>query len=184
MKLFIVLSAIFLSSTFSNDVLAAENNPSQWSMVAGSGSYMGGTYLGVQYQSQSGKHAVDLSYGQTPGEMNNNVDQLNLKYLYSPFNYSVNKVNTNVLGIGLLASRWQSESAFFDTPSQYPASNYYSPTRWRVGLTLEHNWKYDRISFYFNWTLLDQAIIAIYNNEKFIEGRNPWGAGFGVRWEI
>lgn len=185
MKLFVVLMAIFLNSAFAEKAFATDTTSLRWSIVAGSGSYMGENHLGVQYLTQSGRHAVDFSYGRTLGDLNNDVEQLNLKYNYSPFNFSLNnRLSTNILGIGILATRWQSESAFMDSPSQYPATNYYSPTRWRFGFSIEQTWTYRSISLYANWILLDQAIIALYNNEKFIEGRSPWGAGLGIRWEI
>lgn len=179
MRLFFVLTAIFLSS-----FLAESASASQWSLLAGSGSYMGETHLGIHYLSSTGRHGVDLSYGQTQGEASNNVDQLNVKYLYSPFFVGFGDLKTNVLGIGILASRWQSSAGFIDSPGQYPADNYYSPTRWRFGLVLGQTWTYRWLSLYLDWVLLDQVAIALYNNDRFVEGASAWSGGFGVRWGI
>jgi hypothetical protein len=176
--------AIFLNSLIPETAEAREAKQIHWSILAGSGSYMGETYLGVQFESESGNHTVDLSYGQTKGSISNNVHQINLKYTYSPFKFTFSEISTNALGIGLLATRWQSDSSFIDSPSQYPAENYYSPNRWRFGIVLEQNWTFRNFGIYFNWVLLDQAIIALYNNDKFIDGKSPWSAGFGLKWEI
>lgn len=179
MRLFLALTAIFLSS-----FLAESASASQWSLMAGSGSYMGASHVGFHYQSYSDRHGWDLTYGKTLGDLGDDIDQLNVKYLYSHFAYSLGNLKTNILGIGLLGTRWQSAAGYVDSPSQYPSDNYYSPTRWRFGLVLGQTWVYKKFSFYLDWVLLDQAVIALYNNDRFVDGESAWSGGFGMRWGI
>ena len=159
-----------------------------WSVVAGSGSYMGDRHLGLAYQSENGSHQTDFTYGKTPGILGPDVDQLNLKYIYSPFRWSLASeslpATTNILGIGFLLSRWQSSEGFLSSPSQYPEDDYYSPTRYRTALVLSHQWVYKQASLYFDWVLLDQVGIALYNNDKYLSEKNAWSGGFGFRWNL
>lgn len=159
-----------------------------WTLVAGSGSYMGEKYLGVSHQSENQNHQTDFSYGQTPGILGPNVDQLNLKYLYSPFAWSPSTLalpaKTNILGVGLLLTRWQSSEGYINSPSQYPSADYYSATRYRTALVLSHQWTFKNLSVYADWVLLDQMGIALFNNDKYLDEKKAWSGGFGFRWRI
>ncbi|MFP5518789.1 MAG: hypothetical protein ACLGGX_02710 [Bdellovibrionia bacterium] len=172
-KLFMILILLFSSSSFAD-----------WSLLAGSGSYMGERHLGITYTSENQKHSTDVSYGQTAGVISEDVEQLNLKYVYSPFSYSYKKVESNILGVGTLISNWRSSKAFVESPSQYPTSDYYSQTKFRLGLVLSSEIKYDKLSFYVDWVLLDQVAIALFNNTKYTSDPNTWAGGFGLRWRI
>lgn len=173
-KLFIVL-ILTLSSYHAN---------ADWYLVTGTGTYMGERHIGFGYASQNGVHLTDLSYGQTPGIYGNDVDQLNVKYTFSPFDAQLGSARTNILGIGLLLTRWQSSGAFFTSPEPYPAENYYSPTQYRGALVLTHKWIYKNLQVYFDWALLDQLAIALFNNDKYVSKDSVWAGGFGLRWRI
>lgn len=163
---------------------SAPSTFADWSVVAGTGSYMGEQHLGFSYESQNEKHQTDLSYGKTPGVLGNDIDQINLKYLFSPLNYQRGPLKTNILGIGMILSRWQSSAGFIESPSQYPETHYYSVTRYRSALLLSHTWSYKGLTLYVDWALLDQVAIALANNQELQQEKSAWSSGFGLRWSL
>lgn len=153
-----------------------------WSLTTGAGSYQGHRYIGAAYNSENLKHITELTYGRTEGIIGSDVEQLNLHYSYSPFSYQIQKLQTNILGIGFILSRWNSSAGFIDSPEQYPEKNYYPMTRYRISLLLTHAWTYRNWSFFVNWALLDQTAIALYNNPEYAHKNEVWSSGFGLRY--
>lgn len=153
-----------------------------WSLATGAGAYMGEQYIGPAYVSENLKHVTELTYGRTDGIYGTDVEQFNLQYSYSPFDYQIKKIRTNILGIGFILSHWNSSMGFIDSPEQYPEDNYYPMTRFRSSLLFTHSWTYQNWSIFVNWALLDQIAIALYNNPEYTNKKEIWSSGFGLRW--
>lgn len=153
-----------------------------WSLTTGAGAYMGEQYIGTAYASKNLKHLTELTYGRTDGIYGADVEQLNLQYSYSPFDYQIKKFQTNILGIGFILSRWNSSMGFIESPEHYPEDNYYPMTRYRASLLFTHSWTYQNWSVFANWALLDQTAIALYNNPEYSNKKEIWSSGFGLRW--
>ncbi|WII73188.1 hypothetical protein QJS83_04790 [Bdellovibrio sp. 22V] len=154
-----------------------------WGVGAGTGSYMGDRHFGVNYTSESQRHMTEFSYGETPGILGGRVRQLNLKYVYSPLQSIYHEVTTNWIGIGALLSRCLCSDTFVTNPDVYPESNYYDETAYRVGLVFATKLNWRNWEGYWDWTLLDQVAIAIYNNNRYASKPEAyWASGFGVRY--
>lgn len=155
----------------------------QWGVAYGTGSYMGDRHFGVAYTSESGNHNTVFTYGTTPGILGSDVQQLNLKYVYSPFHSSYQEIKTNWLGMGFLVSRCLCDEMFIKNSGVYPEDNYYDETAYRLGLVFATMVQWKNWEAYWDWTLLDQIAIAVYNNDRFAnKARSYWAGGFGVRY--
>lgn len=162
--------------TFSSETFA------HWSLATGAGAYMGEQYLGGAYVSENYKHVTELTYGKTEGYYGADVEQFNLQYNYSPFDFQIKNFHTNILGVGFIISRWNSGTSFVNSPSQYPEDTYYPTTRYRTSLLFTHTWTYENWSVFVNWALLDQTAIALYNNPEYKYKKEVWSSGIGLRW--
>lgn len=166
-------------------LLFSLNSEASWTVGLGTGSYMGDRHVGVGYVSDNQKHFSEISYGKTEGILSSEVDQINLKYVFSPFEYVFDdKIKTNILGFGILLSRWQSSDAFLQSESQYPEEYYYSQTRYRTSVVISQTWSYQNLQVYVDWVMLDQKLIALFNNDEYWRERNAWTSGFGMRWQF
>lgn len=154
-----------------------------WSVISGTGAYMGERYLGAAYSSENSKHFTEFSYGQTSGEFTSDVEQFNLRYTYSPFSFAAGLIESNILGFGFIVSRWNGPDGFVTLPSPYPEAGYYPMTRYRLSLALSNTWTYKDFTFFIDWALLDQIAIALYNNPEYVSSKDIWSSGFGLRWK-
>lgn len=155
----------------------------QWGVALGTGSYMGDRHFGVAYTSESGNHTTVFTHGTTPGILGNQVEQLNLKYIYSPFHSAFAGVTTNWLGLGGLISRCLCDETFIKNSGVYPEDNYYDATAYRFGLVLATTVQWKSLELYWDWTLLDQIAIAVYNNDRYAhKTESYWAGGFGLRY--
>ena len=170
---------ILASIVWSSATASAE----QWGVIAGTGSYMGDRHAGVALTTESQRHNVEFTFGHTPGILGEDVKQLNLKYVYSPFRSSYRGVATNWIGIGTMVSHCLCDETFYESPSQYPESNYYDETEFRFGLVLSSMIQWKNFEAYFDWTLLDQIAIAAVNNSEYAKQvKDIWAGGFGLRY--
>lgn len=175
---------------FSSDVFAQSHyaDSGRWQMQLGSGSYGGEKQVGVGYLSSNGRHQSELGYGWTLGVSEKNVEQINFKYVYSPFILSSRildkRFTTNIVGIGVQVSRWLDERGYVSSPSQYPERYYYAQTRYRSVFMLESHFHFKSIQVYIHSGLLDQWAIAAFNNEELQKEKYIWASGFGLRWFI
>ena len=166
-------------------LLFSLNSEASWTIGGGTGSYMGDRNFGFGFNSENRKHFSEFSYGKTDGILGPEVDQLNFKYVYSPFEYTLlDKMKTNVIGFGILLSRWQSSDAFLQSESQYPEEYYYSQNRYRTSIVFSQNWNYQNLQFYIDWVMLDQKLIALFNNDEYWREKDAWTSGFGFRWQF
>ena len=153
-----------------------------WSLTTGAGAYMGEKYIGASYTSKNEKHLAELTYGKTDGEYAPDAEQFNLQYVFSPFDLQIGKAHTNILGLGLIVSRWNSSAGHIFVADHYPEDNYYPMTRYRASLLFSHAWTFKKLSLFINWALLDQTAIALYNNPDYWDTKEIWSSGFGLRW--
>lgn len=173
------IKALAVTLILWSNVASAES----WGVIAGSGSYMGDRHAGVAVESESQRHQAELTYGYTPGILGEDVKQLNLKYIYSPLRSSYKGFSTNWLGIGAMATYCLCSETFYESPSQYPESNYYDETELRFGLVLSSVIQWKSFEAYFDWTLLDQIAIAASNNSEYAKQvKDVWAGGFGLRY--
>lgn len=155
----------------------------QWGVALGTGSYMGDRHYGVAYTSESGNHQTEFSYGTTPGIIGDEVRQLSLKYIYSPFHSSYRGVTTNWIGLGAMVTRCLCEETFVENSDVYPEDDYYDETAYRFGLVLASTVQWKNWEAYWDWTLLDQVAIAVYNNDRFRDrAERYWASGVGLRY--
>jgi len=177
-KNFILILNLF-SLTFTSTALADLH------VVIGRGSYMGEKHYGINYTSENLKHSTDLTYGNTEGVLGPDLDQINIKYVYSPFNpITIDQLQIDPIKIGGILSSWQSSNAYINSYQQYPEDDYYPANKFRGSLVLTHSWSYKNLQIYIDWVMLDQVAIALYNNSKYIDRHNIWAGGFGLRWKI
>lgn len=153
-----------------------------WGLGYGTGAYLGEQRFGVAKSLREGRHLFEFSYGKTPGIRAGDVDQINASYIYSPWRWGLGSVSTNLLGVGVSLSRWQSAEAFLQTSDPYPEEHYYSQNRLRPALVFSHQWSFQRVQVFIDWSLLDQVLIALYNNTKYWGDSAIWSMGFGLRW--
>ncbi len=156
----------------------------QWSVATGKGAYMGQSYWGAAYTSVNQKHNTEISYGVTEGEFGSDVEQVNIQYSFSPLELNWGQLRTNILGMGMVLSRWNSSAGFVNSPSQYPEQGYYPMTRYRLSLLFSHLWNFKKFTIFINWALLDQTAIALYNNPEYVDRQEIWSSGFGIRWSL
>lgn len=172
------IKVLALTLVLWSNTAAAEN----WGLTLGTGSFMGERHGGVTVVSESQHHQAELTFGQTPGILGDDVGQLNLKYIYSPFRSSYKGFATNWLGVGAMATYCLCDETFFESPNQYPESNYYDQTDYRFGLVFSSVLQWKNFEFYIDWTLLDQVLIAAANNDEYAKRNDIWAGGFGLRY--
>lgn len=182
----VVVSLWFFSSkVFAQSAFATS---SQWQVQAGTGAYAGEKQLGLGYISANERHQFELGYGWTLAASEKNVEQINLKYIYSPFQMSFRvfnqRITTNVAGLGIQISRWLDDRGYVTSPSQYPEEHYYAQTRYRATILFETHFQMKGAQLYLHSGLLDQWAIAVYNNPDLQGERYIWGSGFGLRWNL
>ena len=177
-----LVSYLFLMTLLLSPLSKAESISGNWSVAAGTGAYMGENYIGAAYTSVNQKHTTEISYGVTEGEFGSDVEQMNLQYSFSPVEMNWGPLRTNLLGIGMILSRWNSSAGFVNSPSQYPEEGYYAMTRYRLSLLFSHMWNFKKLTVFVNWALLDQTAIALYNNPEYVDRQEVWSSGFGLRW--
>lgn len=169
---------VLISLIFSAQVASAE-----WGMAVGSGGYMGKTNMSAVYVSQNKKHMTTMGVGKTAGILGDDIHQVNVKYLYSPFKYSYQKTHWNIVSVGVLAARCMCEETFVQNSSKYPEKNYYDNTAYRFGLVFESHVTLDNWSLYWDWTLLDQLAIVVANNDRYANRPDYYlASGIGVRY--
>jgi hypothetical protein len=171
---------IFLSILFCCTFAKAE-----WGAVAQTSGYLGTYAVGATYETTNEHHFFDMGLGMSPGIVESDVYQLNLKYVFSPFEYEfgASGYRTNIVGIGVMAARCLCDETFIHNLSVYPEANYYDETAWRFGLVFENTLRHRDFQIYWNWVLLDQIAIAGYNNPHIRDyPLDYWSAGIGIRY--
>ncbi len=106
-----------------------------------------------------------------------------MKYVYSPFQWEpgLSGFYTNVVGVGVLAVRCLCSEVFIKNLDIYPEENYYDETAWRFGFVIRHTVRRDKFEAYLDWILLDQIMIASWNNPGMRKYPfDYWSAGLGV----
>lgn len=172
-KIIVAITLIFSSQLASAD----------WGMAVGSGSYMGKTNMSAVYVAKNKKHMTTMGVGKTAGILGDDVHQINVKYLYSPFVYTYVKAQWNIISIGALATRCLCDETFVQNSSKYPEANYYDNTAYRFGIVFESHVTLDNWSLYWDWTLLDQLAIVVANNDRYANRPDYYFAsGMGVRY--
>lgn len=156
----------------------------EWGPVLGMSGYLGSYYGGATYRSENKRHTSDITLGMSPGIIDEDIYQIAYSYTYSPFNldFKIPHWSTNILGVGALITRCLCEEAFVRNGSIYPEKNYYDNTAYRIGLVFSANFRTKDLEFYWNWILLDQYLIAAFNNPGM--RRAPleyWSTGIGLR---
>ncbi|WP_374028883.1 hypothetical protein [Bdellovibrio bacteriovorus] len=173
LKLFLNLAIFFFSF----------HAAAEWGPLLGISGYQGDYSAGASYRSYLQRHAVDLSLGVSTGIHDQEVYQLNAKYIYSPFQWMLPNLATNIVGFGILAARCLCEETFTKSLNIYPEENYYDETAYRFGLVLSTNVQLKEVEFYWEWVLLDQIGIATYNNPDMqSDPFEYWSAGIGIRY--
>lgn len=157
-----------------------------WGVVAGMSGYLGSYSLGGAFESEAETQNFDIGIGMSPGIVENDVYQFNMKYVYSPWTWEpewASGFTTNVVGFGIMAVRCLCSEVFIKNLDIYPEENYYDETAWRFGLVFEHTVVRDKFEAYLDWVLIDQILIASFNNPGM--RKTPldyWSAGLGVRF--
>ncbi|MNK07378.1 hypothetical protein D3C87_252910 [compost metagenome] len=170
---------LFLSSLV---LLMTSSALADWSLVGGMGAFMGEHYLGGSYRSNNDKHRSDLTIGFTEGIYQSTTYQLNFKYLYSPVQREYEDFTTNYAGIGVMVTRCLCSEGFVQNLDIYPERNYYDETAYRFGLVVSHQVRWKKVEFYWDWVLLDQLAIAVYNNPSLRQRPEDYvSAGLGLR---
>lgn len=180
----IFVSSLLLAISLMVSVMAKASFAGSWGLGAGTGSYMGQRHFFVSYTSENRRHQTDFGYGFTEGKIGSDIEQVNIKYTYSPFRYSFGDLKTNILGAGFILNRWQSSEAFWESPDQYPETHYYGQTLRRVALVFTQKWSYYKWEAYIDWALMDYVLIAVYNNESYRNKIEIFGGGFGLRYRF
>lgn len=149
----------------------------------GTGAYLGEKYLGLSWESENQNHFLDLNYGITQEDVENQIDQMNMKYTYFPITGQMAPFTIQYLGLTVQVSRWQSDEAFFDSPDRYNDKYYYQQTRYRSALGISNQLRYKKIIITTDVVFLDQKLITYYNNDD----ENIWhfiNWGLGLKIEI
>ncbi|MNS93768.1 hypothetical protein D3C72_1279620 [compost metagenome] len=147
--------------------------------------YQGSYYLGATFETEGEEHNFDVGIGMSPGIVENDVYQFNMKYVYSPFEWEPGNsgFSSNIIGVGVLTMRCLCSEVFIKNLDIYPEENYYDETAWRFGLVFEHTVRRDKFEAYLDWVLLDQIMIASWNNPGMRKYPfDYWSAGLGVRF--
>lgn len=176
-----VLINPFLSAVLLLGLLSVPAH-SEWGPVSGTSGYQGEFYLGGSHRSENERHNTDISIGVTQGIIGGEFYQLNLKYVYSPYIKNFKKFSTNFIGVGALLTRCLCDDVFIENVDPYPEGNYYDETAYRSAVVFSSKIYWKDVEIYWDWLLLDQILIAYYNNPNM---RNQplenWSAGVGLR---
>lgn len=163
--------------------ISRNNAQASWGVGIGAGSYLGERHVGAVFESQSKRHQTEISFGETDGILGDNVHQLNLRYLYSPLSFLYRGVETNLLGIGAMITRCLCDEMFVQNSDAYPTSDYYDQTAYRFGVVVSTEATYKNFQIYWDWTLLDQRLIILFNNTRYTRHAKGYLAGgFGLRY--
>jgi|GEM_PF-1404457 hypothetical protein len=177
-RLKISLSILFIFLTV--------NARADWGVVASMSGYLGSYALGGAYISTNESHNFDIGIGMSPGIVGNDVYQFNMKYVFSPWSWEpefLRGFHTNIVGTGIMAIRCMCSETFIRNLDIYPEQNYYDETAWRFGWVIEHKFVRDKFEAYWDWVLLDQIMIATFNNREMTKRPfDYWSAGLGVRF--
>ena len=157
-----------------------------WGVNTQMSGYLGSYSLAAAYISDNEAHNFDIGVGMSPGIVENDVYQFNMKYVFSPFTWDpdfLKGFHTNIIGTGVIAMRCLCSQVFIRNLDIYPEKNYYDETAWRFAWVLEHKFARDKFELYWDWVLLDQIMIATFNNREM--RKRPfdyWSAGLGIRF--
>lgn len=177
-KQLLVFSLIFIFSWTSQ---AEWYSLERWSAVFGTSGYQGQNYLGAGYFFPENKHHLEFSLGASEGIYSPPIYQINFKYYYDYFKTSV-RHNQISFGVGALLTRCLCDEVFVESLDIYPQKNYYDMTAYRFALMLNGTFRFrNNIQFYTEISLLDQIIIAAYNNHNMRHyPLSYWSLGWGM----
>lgn len=153
----------------------------RWGAVFGTSGYQGQTYIGAGYFFPESLHRVEMSLGASEGIYSGPIYQLNFKYYYEAFQTNVRQ-NRFEFRIGGLLTRCLCDEVFVESLDVYPERNYYDMTAYRFAVMLNGTFRFkNNIQFFTEFSLLDQIIIAAYNNRNMRHyPLTYWSLGWGL----
>lgn len=140
-------------------------------------------FAGIENEARS--LGLDLLLGRSEDSDGQRVDQISLKFRYSPWVVELpREVQWQPVYIGLFGTYTDGGEFFYESNSKYPEKNYYDATMRRYGLLAGTSFKYNSISVYSEVASLDKSM----ESQVVANGSLPWtdllSASVGLRWNF
>ena len=159
-----------------------------------SGGYLG--YVNIGVGKDLGRHKINLSVGYVPKNIGGHeIWQFNFKYDWLPSDIiKIGAAQENIwldpFYIGISVIYGLHNNLFLQQPEQYPPG-YYSPTALRTTLNFGSSLKYNKYTFFVEFSIIDVGLIAYINHtDYFMENYDYLGLegigslAVGVKFEF
>lgn len=157
------------------------NDLNRWGAVFGTSGYQGQNYIGVGHFLPESTHRLEFSVGASEGIYSAPIYQFNFKYYYKAYETPI-RHNQFEFRVGALLTRCLCDEVFIESLDVYPEKNYYDMTAYRFALMLNGTFRFkNNILIYTEFSLLDQIIIAAFNNQNMRHyPLSYWSMGWGL----
>lgn len=163
-------------------------------MVLQSGGYLG--YIAVGMGKDFGRHKINMLIGYVPEDVGGiEIWQLDFKYDWHPYQTiplgaPQENIRLDPFYMGISVIYGDHNDLFLEQPEQYP-TGYYSPTALRYTLNFGASLRYDKYTFFLEYSALDVGVVAyIKHPEYFIDNYNYLGLegigslAFGIKFKF